>query len=111
MQTRSEQEAQIQLLIDSAVALESQGQSVSLEVMSGLAGVNTQDIGRYLSPLSTLPSGMAMLFAGVCALIARQGEAGIEDQADSSTVGPNPVAGSIFTSRQLGFLFQCAITL
>ena len=111
MQIRSEHEEQLQLLIDSIVALESQGQSVSLEVMSGLAGVDTQDIERYLSPLSTLPSGLAMLFAGVCALIARQGELRAEDQADRSTVGPSPVAGSIFTRRQLEFLFQSAITL
>jgi tetratricopeptide (TPR) repeat protein len=111
VQTRSEQEAQLRLLIDSAVALESQGPSVSLEVMSGLAGVNTQDIERYLSPLSTLPSGIAMLFAGVCALITQQGELRIEDQAESSVVGPNPVAGSIFTRRHLEFLFQSAITL
>jgi len=111
VQTRSEQEEQLRVLIDSAVALESQGQSVSLEVMSGLAGVDTQDIERYRSPLSTLPSGLAMLFAGVCALITRQGEVEAEDQADRSTVGPSPVAGSIFTRRQLEFLFRSAINL
>lgn len=134
MQSRSEQEEQLQLLIDSAVRIQSQGSPLSLERMTELvlaasgsgessaptdsAGVAAlkrldikQGIERYLSPLSTLPSGMAILFAGVCALIARQGEAGIEDLDANTAVTPIPVSGSIFTSRQLEFLFQSAITL
>jgi hypothetical protein len=97
------------------LAASGSGESSAPTDSAGVAASKRLDIKqgteRYLSPLSTLPSGMAMLFAGVCALIARQGELRAEDQADRSTVGPSPVAGSIFTSRQLGFLFQSAITL
>jgi len=76
VQTRSEQEAQIQLLIDSAVRIQSDGGSLSLELMtelvlaasgSGESSAPTDSaevaaskrldikrvIERYLSPLST----------------------------------------------------------
>jgi len=134
VQSRSEQEAQIQLLIDSAVRIQSVGRSLSLELMTELvlaaSGSGTssarkdsapvaaskrleiaQALEQYFPPLSTLPSGMAMLFAGVCALIGRQGEAAIEEPAERAAPTPVPVSGSIFTRRQLEFLFQSAITL
>ena len=52
-----------------------------------------------------------MLFAGACALIARQVELGIEYSAGHIAVAPVPVTGSIFTRRQLEFLLQSAITV
>jgi len=107
VQTRSDQEEQLQLLINSAVEVQSRGRPLSLELMSVLAGVNRQDVGQYLPLLSNLPSGMAMLFSGVCALIAQQGDVG----PDGTLVLPNPVSGSVFMPRQLEFLFQSAITL
>jgi len=128
-QTFSEQEsaAQIRLLTDSAVAIQSQGQPLTLNQMTELVlitiGSNAspaheqheQDIKQcatqctdgYVQSLSKLPPGMAMLIAGVCALIARQGDV----LTDGSVEQPKPVVAAIFSPRQLEFLYQSAIIL
>ena len=132
MQPLSEQEsaAQIRDLIDSGASSLSQGRPLDLVSMTVLVmGVCSsaksmlsldraeleasicQRIEQYLPPLSTLTSDMAMLFAGACALIDRQGEFGVEAKSDDSAVGPILVAGCGFTRRQLIFLFESALTL
>ena len=132
MRPLSEQEsaAQVRLLIDSALTIQSQGQSLNPNLMTellmaaggsaesfqsedpdGIVASIRQAIEGYLRALSTLTPGMAILFAGVLTLIDRQDEFGGEARSDDSAVGSIPVTELTFRPRQLVFLFESALTL
>jgi thioredoxin-like negative regulator of GroEL len=132
VQPLSEQEsaAQVRLLIDSALTIQSQGQSLNSDLMTellmaaggsaesfqsedpaGLTASIRQAIEEYLLALSTLTPSMAILFAGVLTLIDRQDEFDGEARSDDSAVGSISVTELTFTPRQLAFLFESALTL